>query len=209
MRRLVILFAALLLWSIPASAQLRFYVGAGGVSTVIKTDGLMRAAGTVGLSASNELDDATFGGQVFAGMLFTKHLGVEVKYNDSGDADGTVILQDPDVNDPGELLDVEASIDGYTVYGVASFPFVGSEVVEWVIKGGYTSQDGEITLGGLDPSSVVPVPDDDDGFAVSTVLRFRIGNHFAISGEWEYFNIDFDKNLKEPVRYGINAEFHF
>jgi len=41
------------------------------------------------------------------------------------------------------------------------------------------------------------------------ILRIRIGNHWAISGELEYFHIDFNNIIDDPLRWGLNAEYHF
>jgi hypothetical protein len=204
MRNLCILLVSVLFWSLPAFAQVNFYVGAGGIVTSVETKGLQESGASVGLAVSGDLDDTAFGGQIFAGAMFTPNFGVEVKYSDSGDGEDTITFIDPDV--PISVpIDVEASSDGFIFYGVGTYPF--SSVVEGSIKLGYTFQDGEIKAGAFGISA--STSDDDDGFAIGGALRFRIGDHWAVSGELEYFDLDFEGAIEEPVRFGINAEYHF
>jgi hypothetical protein len=181
MQRLIILFAVLMFWSISVSAEINFYVGAGATATFFQSGSSL---------GSDELDDTAIGGQIFAGSMFTRNFGTEIKYSDSGDADQTI---------SGTKL--KGSIDGFTIYGVATYPF--PKRAEASFKLGYTFQDGEIT--GLPQS----VSDDDDGFAAAGMLRIRIGDNWAISGELEYLSVDFNSAIDEPLRWGLNAEYHF
>lgn len=204
MRMLSILFGVLLLCSVSAYAQVDFYVGVGGTATTIESAGLQDAGASAGLAVSGEIDDTAFGGQIYAGAMFTPYFGAEAKYSDSGETDDTITFIDPSI--PISVpVDVEASIDGFTLYAVGTYPF--SNIFEGSIKLGYTFQDAEATIGSFGISE--SVSDDDDGLAIAGMLRFRIGDNWAISGELEYFDLDFGGGFDEPLRFGINGEYHF
>lgn len=199
-----VLWVAVLLSPVPALAEIDFYVGAGVSATKIETSGILGALENVGLTASAEMDKTAFGGQIFAGTMFTKNVGLEIKYSDSGEADETIAVMDPGMS-LTESINIEASMDGFTFYGVAAFPF--PKLAEVAIKLGYTIQDMDVTVEQF--GSATSASTDDDGLALAGVLRFRIGDHWAVAGEVEYFSIDFDDSFDEPLRFSINGEYRF
>lgn len=178
------------------------YITFGLAGTTIESDGLVDALASVGLGASSELDDTAFGFQLGAGYMFTDVFGVEIKYSDSGDGEETILITDGIDTVP---IDFEASLDGFTLYGVAQTRFAE----KWDVFGklGYTSQDGEIKASAFGLSE--SLSDDDDGFAVAGGFRFHMTPNWALTGELEYFAIDFDSSFQEPVRGSINLQYLF
>lgn len=197
-----VILAALSLAPFPVLAELDFYVGAGVSATNIDSSGLVSALDRFGLAAAAEMDKTAFGAQIFAGVDFTRRFGVEVKYSDSGEADDTIAVTDSSSSD---TINVEAGMDGFTVYGTATFPF--PRRAEAAIKLGYTYQDLDVTVNAMDMSAAAS--NDDDGVAVAGLLRIRFGDHWAVTGELEYWAVDFDDSFDEPLRFSINGEFRF
>jgi hypothetical protein len=203
--RTSLLIGTLFFISCSASAQMNWYVGGGVSGTTFESEGLQDASAGTGLLVSSEIDDTAFGGQLFVGLMFTQNFGVEVKYSNSGETDQIITFADrfnPTLSIP---ITVEASIDGFTLYGVGTIPF--SKVVEGSVKLGYTLQDAKLSLSAFGASE--SVSSDDDGLAVAGLVRFRIGENWAITGELEYFGIDFEGGFKEPLRFSVNGEYHF
>lgn len=204
MKNLSVVLIAPLLWPVSALAEIDFYVGLGASATGIESSGLLGALDNVGLQGSEELDKTAFGGQVFAGVMFGQTFGVEAKYADSGETDQSIAVTDANVQGD-QSINVEASMDGYTVYGVATFPF--PKRAEVSVKLGYTFQDVDVTV--LQGEMAEGASGDDDGFAAAGLLRFRFGEHWAVTGELEYFKIDFTDSFEEPLRFSINGEYRF
>lgn len=180
----------------------RWYVFGGVTGTSIETSSLQALLADEGLFASNEVSDTAFGFQIGAGVMLTKNFGVELKYSDSGDGEDDIFVTD---GVDSALINVESSIDGFTLYGVAETSFAQS----WDLFGklGYTFQDGEATASafGFSESS----SGDDDGVAVAAGLRYRITPQWAVTGEVEYFAIDFDGGFDEPLRGSVNVQYFF
>lgn len=196
--------AVLLLCPISVLADIDFYAGLGASATGIESSNLIGALDNVGLQASEEMDKTAYGGQVFAGMMFGRTFGIEAKYADSGETDQSIAVTDADL--PGyQSINVEASMDGFTLYGVATIPF--PKRAELSFKLGYTFQDTDITV--VQSDMVESASADDDGFAAAGLLRFRLGEHWAVTGELEYFKIDFTDSFDEPLRFSINGEYRF
>ena len=196
--------AILVLWPLGLLAEIEFYVGLGATTTQIETSGVLGALETVGLTADEEMDKTAFGGQIFAGAMFTRNLGVEVKYSDSGEADDTIVAADP-VTSNTDPVEIEVSMDGFTAYGVATFPL--PKLAEVSLKLGYVHQDVDVTIAQF--GAPASASSDDDGLAAAAALRFRLGDHWAVTGELEYWAIDFDDSFDEPLRFSINGEYRF
>jgi len=194
----------LLLWPTSVFAEVRFYLGAGAAVTNMDSRGLQAAVESVGLVASQEMDATAFGGQIFAGAMFTRYVGVEGKYSVSGDADDTITVIDPNMPTPMPV-NVEASMDGFTLYGVATIPF--PKRAEASLKLGYTFQDGKVTV--IETNRSASTSSDDDGIAVAGLLRIRFGDHWAVTGELEYLHVNFNDSLDEPLRFSLNGEYRF
>ncbi len=193
--------ASLTLYGPESVAEPRWYVFGGVTGTKLETDGLQEAALDEGLAASNEVSDTAFGFQIGAGVMITDIFGVELKYSDSGDGEDDVFLTDGFDIVP---VNVDVSIDGVTLYGVAAFPIAA----DWDVFGklGYTLQDGEISASAF--GFGVSESDDDDGVAVAGGVRYRITPNWAITGELEYFAVDFG-GFEEPLRGSVNLQYFF
>jgi opacity protein-like surface antigen len=186
----------------PAVAAPAWYVSGGVASTRLESDGLQAAAADVGLAVSNEVSDTAFGFQLAGGVTFNDVFGVELKYSDSGDGEDDVFFTDGVIIVP---VNVEISIDGFTLYGVAQTQLAGS----WDVFGklGYTLQDGELDASAFGVSA--SDSDDDDGIAAAAGLRYRFDANWAVTGELEYFSIDFDGAIDEPLRGSLNVQYFF
>lgn len=192
---------SLVLYGAESAAEPRWYVFGGVTGTKLESDGLQEAALSEGIAASDEVSDTAFGFQVGAGVMITDIFGVELKYSDSGDGEDDVFFTDGIDIVPASI---DLSIDGVTLYGVAAFPIAES----WDVFGklGYTLQDAELSadIFGFGVSE----SEDDDGVAVAGGLRYRITPNWAITGEVEYFAVDFG-GFEEPLRGSVNLQYLF
>lgn len=192
----------------PALADIHFYGGAGVIGTGIESRGLADAAAQEGIPASGKLDDTGTGYQVYVGTMFNENFGVELKYSDSGDAEADITAVSIGSGDVFGRGDVSASIDGFTIYGVARQPLW--QRLDLVLKAGWTVQDIDADAGFTvdDETFSVSASDDDDGLAISAGLRYNITDNFSIGAEFEYLGVSFDTTIDEPYRAGLNVEFH-
>lgn len=181
-----------------------WYLSGGVTGTDLETDGLVEAGSLVGVTVSDEISDTAFGFQLGGGLMFTDNFGVEIKYSDSGDAEDDIFVGVP--GEPPLPVSADVSLDGFTVYGVAETSFADG----WDVFGklGYTSQDGEVELSffGIAPETV---SDDDDGFAVAGGVRYRFTPNWAVTAEIEYWDIDFDGVISEPLQGSVNVQYFF
>lgn len=193
--------ASLVLYGAAAVAEPRWYVFGGLTGTKLETDGLQEAALSEGIAASGEASDTAFGYQLGAGVMINDTFGLELKYSDSGDGEDDVFFTDGFDIVPANI---DVSIDGITLYGVAAFPI--AEGWDAFGKLGYTLQDAKLSVDifgfGISDS------EDDDGVAVAGGLRYRITPNWAITGELEYFAVDFG-GLEEPLRGSVNLQYFF
>lgn len=181
-----------------------WYLTGGVTGSDLETDALVEAGAQFGVIVSDEISDTAFGYQLGGGVMFTDNFGLEVKYSDSGDAEDDIFVSEPG----GFPLPVSAdlSLDGFTLYAVAETSFADS----WDVFGklGYTSQDADVELSffGVAPETV---SDDDDGFAVAGGIRYRFTPSWAVTAEIEYWDIDFDGVISEPLRGSVNLQYYF
>jgi hypothetical protein len=202
-----------------ASAESSWFLGAGGSFTTldsvnfVKTSGLLDSPGLVN-AGGGELRDNAFGWQVFGGYMFSENFGLLVKYSDSGDAEDdwsafVEIDDDSNAATPPVRTDFnfngEMSIDGFTIYAVQTVPMPNN--FEFSLEAGWTFQDIDFDWAAV--GNAGSLSDDDSGFAVGAVVRYKFLEHWAVSGEFEYLAVDFGSIIDEPIRLSINAEYHF
>ena len=232
MRRFFLLAIVLMVPIQSALADVSWYVGAGGTITrlrtsdFVSTSGLNDGLGLNDTASSGEFSDSSLGAQVFAGVRFNENFALVVKYSatDDGednwtgstnkDKDGDPIT--PERSRRNYDFDGEASIDGITIYLVQTLPL--SNDMEFSLEVGWTDQDIDFDWnssrisGPPDPDGddfSGSISDDDSGFAVGGILRYRFTEHWAISGELEWLAIDFGDVMEKPLRFGLNAEYSF
>ncbi len=183
-----------------------WYVGGGITGTNLELSGLDLPLGGGEVIGSGDISDTAFGGQIFVGVMFNDNFGLELKYNNSGDAEATI-----SVLDPVSLLiipvDLEFSIYGFTLYGVGTLPF--SDKWGGSLKLGYTVQDDQITASavGFSASNFNIAPY--FGVAVAGLVRYSFNDKWAVTGELEYIGVDFGGDFEEPLRYGLNVAYQF
>jgi hypothetical protein len=203
-----------------AFAEISWYLGGGGAITKLETTDFASTAGLgSGLGpgdsiTTGEFSDSPLGWQVFVGVMFSENFGFSVKYNDSGTGNdqwfGTSMIDDDmDPNTPPVTTDLtfngESEMDGFTIYALQTIPF--AEKFEFTFEGGFTRQDIKFAWSSTGNSG--SISDDAFGFAVGGILRYKFFEHFALSGEVEYLNVDFSERFKKPLRFAANVEFHF
>ena len=220
--RYVFVLAMISLMPVQAAfAEISWFLGAGGSITKLETSNFVQFSGLdpdptspFEIAGSGEFSDKEFGWQVFAGLMFSEHFGLSVKYSESGDASDDwegFIEQRPDLTDSTTWTRTdyqftgEASIDGFTVYALQTIPFADN--FEFSLELGWTLQDVDFTWNSSINSG--SVSDDDSGLAIGGILRYKFLKHWAISAEFEWLNIGFGDLMDEPIRLGINAEFHY
>jgi len=220
MRIICLLGLAVLMPLSSVSAESNWIIGAGGSITKIEslnflnTSGLGEGLGAFDNAGSGELKDDSFGWQLYGGYMFSENFGLLIKYSDSGDAKDdwsafTEIDDDGDPNTPSVRDDFEftgeLSLDGFTVYAVQTVPMPNN--FEFSLQVGWTFQDIDFEWESVGNSGAVS--DDDSGFAVGGVVRYKFLKHWAVSGELEYLAVDFGSIIDDPIRLSINAEFNF
>jgi hypothetical protein len=196
-----------------AVADMSWYLGAGGMITKIRTESFATSSGLNsglalgGSAASGEFSSNPTAWQVYGAFMWTENFGVLVKYSDTGvakdwwqgfrDVDG---MSRQDYN-----FDGSAQMKGITLYAIQTIPV--TDKLEYTIEAGWTSQDLDFSWA----SAWNPTAEsfDDGGMALGAVVRYKFLKYFAVSGEFEYLFIDFNKLIEKPIRYGLNLEFHF
>jgi opacity protein-like surface antigen len=205
-----------------AIADLSWYLGGGGSLTTLKTKNFANASG-IGANVNTQLTtgrfkDSPFGWQLFGGLMFSENFGVSVKYADSGNGKDQWggELTTSTIVDPGPppittetqtdlSFDGEMSIDGFTIYLLQTLPV--SEKIEFTVEIGYSKQDIDFNWRSTNFSR--SQSDDDTGFALGGIVRYKILRNWAISGEIEYTTIDFGGLIDVPFKYSLNGEYHF
>jgi OOP family OmpA-OmpF porin len=189
------------------------YLGAGVIGTSLETSdsfnsSLAAELDLFGIESSGNFEDFPYGGQLYVGWMFNNNFGLEGRWSDSGDGESDILLEDSN-GDRTNIGDIEASIDGWTVYGVANWPVAQ----RWDLFGkvGYTDQSADVDLSVSDggEGGSASVSDDDSGFAAALGARWRFARHWAATVEGEYLAVDFDDSLEEPWRVGLNVEYWF
>jgi hypothetical protein len=218
-----------------AVADISWYLGAGGGATKLEStifgsnSGFNSALGSQGFSVSSEdFSDSPSSWQIFGGVMFNENFGLVVKYSDSGEGEdqwsgsaAESVDTDMDPNTPPVPVvttysfDGKAQVGGFTIYAAQTIPF--AKRFEFTIEGGLTRQSLDFAWTS-NRISGPPIPndnfsrsisDDEWGWAIGSVLRYKFVKHFAMSGEVEYLATDFDGAIKNPVKYNVNLEFHF
>jgi len=220
MRPYILLTFCLLAPVHAAIADLSWYLGAGGSLTGHKTKGFSSNSSIEGslnpgqsLTAS-DFSDSSLGWQLFGGLMFTENFGVAAKYTDSGDAKDqwggtlktTVAPGPPPITTEKDVsFDGEMSIHGYTLYLIQTVPVTDN--IEYTFEIGYSKQDIDFAWSSTDLPGALS--DDDAGFAIGGIFRYKFLKHFAVSGEIEYSTVDFDGLIENPFKLSFNGEYHF
>jgi hypothetical protein len=218
-----------------AVADISWYVGAGGSITTLEStffgsnSGFGSALAPQGIAVSSEdFKDDPSGWQIFGGVMFNENFGLVVKYSDSGEGKdqwsgsaSELVDTDMDPNTPPVPVvttysfDGKAQVDGWTIYAAQTIPF--AKRFEFTIEGGLTRQslDFAWTSNRISGPPIQndnfsgSISDDEWGWAIGTILRYKFVKHFAMSGEVEYLATDFDDVIRNPMKYNVNLEFHF
>lgn len=190
----------------------QWYYSAGIPLTDLQTDGLVEDAAALGVAINDEAGDLAVGGQGTLGVMFTRNLGLELRYAGSGAARDKPTVTN--ATRPFTLGSTRQSIDGFTLYAVGRWPL--RDRVDLMGKIGYTIQDIEFdatlpvnTPDPDGPNVTISYSDDDDGLAGSIGVRIQTGERWAVTAEVEYLAVDFDNRADEPVRGSLNIELMF
>ena len=188
------------------------YLGAGVIGTSLKTSRSFNSTvqSQLGLLGGS-FEDFAVGGQLYAGWMFTNRWGMEIRWSDSRDGNSDILRVDTG-GARTRIGEIEASIDGFTLYGVGNWPVAE----RWDLFGklGYTRQKASFE-GAVDGGEGGPGPasfafsDNDVGPAAALGARWRFAHHFASTVEAEYLGVDFDNKLDKPWRVGLNVEYWF
>jgi hypothetical protein len=222
MRFICVLGLLMLLPIQSAVADISWYLGLGGGITKLHSTDFASTSGLDGLLmvptdsiSSGEFTDNPLGWQFFGAVMFNENFGVMLKYNESGEGEdqwdtttriGTTPAVVTNYSTVGQM-----QVDGLTIYALQTIPFANK--FEFTFEAGVTRQAMEfVWVTSPNPGSGLArqrITDDSVGFALGGVLRYKFFKHFAMSGEIEYINVDFDNAINKPIRYGANLEFHF
>ena len=178
------LTAALLALSAPVFAE--FYVG-GGIG-----DGTIETSENTP-DGSFDFDESDFAWKLFGGYMFSQYLGVEAAYIDMGSPAQNFSFVDGEdtVN-----VDFEAELTGFTVQGVAAYPF---DVFEVFAKLGIVSYDAEFDARRSDIDGRLRLEDDGEELAYGIGAKYNIDN-FALRVDWDIYDTgDIDERFDVDV----------
>ena len=141
-----------------------WYAGASlGRSHFQETCDGIRSRGFIG-----SCDDVDLGWRVWAGRELTDHLGVELGYVDFGNVQGT------------GNFNVDASVHGWTLHGVLSWP-VNDELTVFG-KAGLIAARVK-----ADTSTGFHARDDDIAPGAGAGVTYRLTDQLNLRAEWEFF----------------------
>jgi len=125
---------------------------------------------------------------------------VELRLSWTGNAKDTIRFTDGVVI--GEL-DSKIKLYGAQMYAVGELPV--TDRFGLFGKLGWVRQEAKATFSA--PGVSETAKDDEGGLAIAGGLRWRVGGNWAVTAEVEYFNIDVNGAIKEPVRGSLNLEY--
>jgi hypothetical protein len=98
-----------------------FYLGAGVIGTSLETSDEFNSAIESELDSSGHFEDFPVGGQAYMGWMFNNFFGLEGRWSASGDGESDILFRETG-GSTSNIGDIEVSIDGWTIYGVANWP---------------------------------------------------------------------------------------
>jgi len=184
--------AALLALSTPASAQ--FYVG-GGIG-----DGTIETSENTPNGSFN-FDESDFAWKIFGGYMFSEYLGVEAAYIDMGSPSQNFSF---DGGETGQSFDADfrAELSGFTVQGVAAYPFGPFEVFG---KLGIISYDADFDVKRKDTGEHLKLDDDGEELAYGVGGKYTIDN-FALRVEYDIYDTG---DIDDVSMWTFGAELSF
>ncbi len=227
-RYLHLALASAALLAVPhiAAADSGFYFGANGGGTFAEDDSFANSFEADFDAATNDLppdamasltgvefDDSDSGWKAFAGYRAAKYLAFEVGWADLGELQGDSIFS---LNIPSEEVDEQGTlqtsleVSGPFVNVVIPYPFsssfeafaaLGVFLSETELSGQFDSESG--LFGGSDE-------DNNRDLILGLGGRYKIGEHFAIRGEFErYTQVGGGNSPQGDIDlFSIGAEFH-
>jgi len=182
--------AALSVWTMQATADPGFYIGASvGDATIESSDTID--------GGSFDFDESDTGYKVFGGFMFNDYLGVELGYTDLGSPGGAINFGGLD---GAESIDAEAS--GITLQGIGALPLGPVDVFA---KIGMVSYDAELEL--VDPSGIFSGKVDADGeelaYGVGAILNLGA---FGIRAEYEIWDVG---DVDDVYMISVGAQLTF
>jgi hypothetical protein len=184
--------AGMSLWSAQASAG--FYVGGGiGDSTIETSENFDDGA--------INFDESDFGYKIFGGYMFSEYLGVEASYIDLGSPSQSFGF---DGGESGFVnYDFRAELTGFTLQGVAAYPF--GDVFEVNAKLGMVSYDAEIEAKETVSGDRLKLEDDGEELAYGIGGKYRVGN-FALRADWDIYDVG---DIDDVSMWTIGAQLSF
>ena len=165
--------------SLPALAQNKFYVGASIGENTIEENNVI---------AGEDFDDEDTGFKAFGGYQFHTNFAVEANYTVFGDTEDTIIG-----------IDTEVEFDSFGISLVGIAPI--SDRFDLFGKLGFAYWDARVKASGLGS-------DDEDGTDLAYGLGARFNFNETVSARVEYEGIDVD-DLDTADFISMGVEFNF
>jgi opacity protein-like surface antigen len=181
-----------------------FYVGAGGGITDLSFDLDIP-------NAKHDIDDITFGGQLFLGYRVLENVSLELGYTYLGenDADNQLFVQNPLLGPPFNL---EIEAEGYYFNGQYHIQAGKTTTIDLLL--GYF--DGEATArnslccGVFGEGTVIgQIDEDDSGYMAGIGLTANLSETIDLRVNTIYYDVDFDNTIESPLRFGIDVIWDF
>jgi len=179
------------------------YTGAGIGLTDIKLEL------DVGPDASHNINDETFGGQIFVGFNFRDMVSFEGGYIYFGenDSDNVRFYEDPPVGPPFNL---ELEVDGYYLNAQYHLQATEDTSVDFMLGAirGEADATNSLCCGfiGLEP---LTISEDETGFMAGVGLTVDMTQSLSLRVNANYYDLDFDDTIDAPIRVGVDLVWKF
>ncbi|MCP4000963.1 MAG: porin family protein [Gammaproteobacteria bacterium] len=195
-----ILLVVLSLCATTSFADTPWYLGAGvGVTKLSQDQNLA--------NVDHSYSDNSNGFQVFAGYEIDSRWGVEGGYIDFGDTEssGTRTLAGPPFSQPDKI---KFKADGWYINGQYHLPISNYGSLDFL--GGWILGDGKTT--NWNPSAIccsVSDNNSESGLMLGLAFTIKLTNTVYVRGTGTYYGLDYDNNIDNPYRLGLDLIYDF
>ncbi len=191
-------------------AETPWYVGAGVGATNYQQDD-----GIDDISSENiDVDSWKAGFTLFGGYQFNEQWAIELGYVDFGDTDdydpNSIELPSPPAP-PGSFVGdgLKYETTGIYLNGQYHIPLNNSLSLD-LVGGWFFGEAKARQIGDPDfPGPTESASYDDNGAMLGLAFTWQMARSFGLRGTANYYLIDYDNTIKNPVRLGVDIIWNF